>query len=129
LKCFARVLFCLLIFYTKNGTIFYKPIKNPRECQIKSFVHPFFACPKKRCPQERAPSNSAFGFPHKKHVHGGGTNSHIRALRQRAAGTRAHAFCLASLQWGLKSESGHENRFFFRPPDPAFGFLVYAFMF
>ena len=72
----------------------------------KAFFVPVLCRPKNGYPQERAPSESSrlkSGCPHKKHVHGGGTNSHIRALRQRAAGTRAHAFCSASLQRVFKT--------------------------
>jgi hypothetical protein len=45
----------------------------------------------------------ACGFPHKKHGHGGGTNSHIWVLKQRGAFSRDHAFCSASLQRVLKT--------------------------
>jgi len=66
--------------------------------ELKDFLFVlFFVRFQRKVPKEKPPSSSACGFPHKRHVHGGGTNSHIWALKQRAAGTRAHAFCSASL--------------------------------
>ena len=79
------------------------PIRHP---EIKKrFLYPFFARPKNGYPQERAPCNSAFGFPRETHARGVGTNSHIRALKQRAdRNPRAHA-SLGIVATGFKTHN------------------------
>jgi len=87
------------------GHTFFAAKERVRKKRLKIFcMFISLLAPKKRT-KEKAPSNSACGFPHKRHVHGGGTNSHNWALRQRAAGTRAHAFCSASLQRVFKTQN------------------------
>jgi len=61
-------------------------LKTPGEKKKIQIMYPFFARPKNGYPQERAPRRFApCGSPRKAFIHGGGPNSHIRALRQRAA--------------------------------------------
>ena len=70
-----------------NTITLYPRLYRPSSRNQEAVFVPVLCRPKNGYPQERAPSNSArlkSGFPHKRHVHGGGKNSHILALRQLA---------------------------------------------
>ena len=64
----------------------------------------FLYSSKERVPPRKAPRVSRpacrSGFPRRAHDRGNGTNSHIRALRQRAVRIRAHAPVSAAKRWG-----------------------------